>query len=163
VSALVAMAKARDIDLPFLSHVMAANEAHIARALDAVLAHKRGKVALLGLAFKPGTDDLRHSPFVYLAERLIGKGYELAIFDRNVHAAKLLGKNREFIDQEIPHFERMLRADLPGALEGAAIIVIGHASRADIEQVESGHAGRPILDLQGIKELRELPGYQSLC
>jgi GDP-mannose 6-dehydrogenase len=163
VSALVALAKARDIELPFLSHVMEANEAHIARALDAVLAHKRGKVALLGLAFKPGTDDLRHSPFVYLAERLIGKGYELAIFDRNVHAAKLLGKNREFIDQEIPHFERMLSPDLAQAMADASIIVIGHAARAEIEQVKSGHAGRPILDLQGIQELRALPGYRSLC
>ncbi len=165
VAALAALAKARDLDLPFLSHVLAANDAHIARALDAVLKHKRGKVALLGLAFKPGTDDLRHSPFVYLAERLIGKGYELAIFDRNVHAAKLLGKNREFIDQEIPHFERLLSPDLAQALEGAAIIVIGHASRADIEQVKARHAGRPVLDLQGVKELREQPGvvYQSLC
>ncbi|HZL58131.1 MAG TPA: nucleotide sugar dehydrogenase [Stellaceae bacterium] len=165
LASLVALAKAHDLDLPFLSHVMPANEAHIDRALSAILAHKRGKVALLGLAFKPGTDDLRHSPFVYLAERLIGKGYELAIFDRNVHASKLLGKNREFIDQEIPHFERMLMPDLPAALDGAGMIVVGHASRADIGHLKAHHAGRPILDLAGIKELAALPDaqYQSLC
>ena len=144
---------------------MPANEAHIDRALSAILAHKRGKDALLGLAFKPGTDDLRHSPFVYLAERLIGKGYELAIFDRNVHASKLLGKNREFIDQEIPHFERMLMPDLPAALDGAGMIVVGHASRADAGHLKTHHAGRPIFDLAGIKELAALPDaqYQSLC
>jgi GDP-mannose 6-dehydrogenase len=165
VSALVALAKARHVDLPFLAHVMAANDAHIDRALEAILAEGRRKVALLGLAFKAGTDDLRQSPYVYLAERLIGKGYELAIYDRNVNAAKLLGKNREFIDQEIPHFDRLLIEDLGAALKDAGMIVIGHVSRDDIEVIAANHEGRPVLDLQGIVRLRDLPGlrYRSLC
>ncbi|MDE2229400.1 MAG: UDP-glucose/GDP-mannose dehydrogenase family protein [Alphaproteobacteria bacterium] len=165
VSALVALAKARDIDLPFLSSVMAANDAHIDRALQAILDEGRRKVALLGLAFKPGTDDLRHSPFVYLAERLVGKGYDLAIFDRDVHASKLLGKNREFIEREIPHFDRLLIADLRRALDGAGMIVVGHANREDVATLEAAHDGRPILDLQGVPALSLLPGarYRSLC
>lgn len=165
VSALVALAKAGDIALPFLSSVMPANDAHIDRALQAILDEGRRKVALLGLAFKSGTDDLRHSPFVYLAERLIGKGYDLAIFDRNVNASKLLGKNREFIEREIPHFDRLLIADLRRALDGAGMIVIGHASREDIAVLEAEHNGRPILDLQGVPALAQLPGarYRSLC
>src|SRR5215469_95844 len=165
VSALVAMAKANDIALPFLSSVMPANDAHIDRALQTILDEGRCKVALLGLAFKPGTDDLRHSPFVYLAERLIGKGYDLAIFDRNVNASKLLGKNREFIEREIPHFDRLLVGDLHRALDGAGMIVIGHASREDIALLEAEHDGRPILDLQGVPALAQLSGvrYRSLC
>ncbi|MGH7012727.1 MAG: nucleotide sugar dehydrogenase [Stellaceae bacterium] len=165
VSALVALAKAGDIALPFLSSVMPANDAHIDRALQAILDEGRRKVALLGLAFKPGTDDLRHSPFVYLAERLIGKGYDLAIFDRSVNASKLLGKNREFIEREIPHFDRLLIADLHRALDGAGMIVIGHASREDIAVLEAEHGGRPILDLQGVPVLAQLLGahYRSLC
>jgi GDP-mannose 6-dehydrogenase len=89
----------------------------------------------------------------------------LSIFDRSVHASKLLGKNREFIDQEIPHFESLLAGDLRTALDGAETIVIGHANRADIEYLAAHHAGRPIVDLQGIKELRDLAGasYQSIC
>lgn len=165
VSALVALAKAGDITLPFLSSVMPANDAHIDRALHAILDEGRRKVALLGLAFKPGTDDLRHSPFVYLAERLIGKGYDLAIFDRNVNASKLLGKNREFIEREIPHFDRLLVDDLHRALDDAGTIVIGHASREDIVLLEAKHDGRPILDLQGMPALAQLSGvrYRSLC
>ncbi|MDE2166683.1 MAG: nucleotide sugar dehydrogenase [Alphaproteobacteria bacterium] len=165
VSALVALAKAGHIDLPFLSSVMRANDAHIDRALQAILDEGRRKVALLGLAFKPGTDDLRHSPFVYLVERLIGKGYELAIFDRNVHASRLLGKNREFIEREIPHFDRLLIADLRRALDSAGIIVLGHASGEDLAVLEADHNGRPILDLQGVPQLAQLPGvrYRSLC
>ena len=165
VSALVALAKAGDIALPFLSSVMPANDAHIDRALQAILDEGRRKVALLGLAFKSGTDDLRHSPFVYLAERLIGKGYDLAIFDHNVNASKLLGKNREFIEREIPHFDRLLIADLRRALDGAGMIVIGHASREDIAVLEAEHNGRPILDLQGVPALAQLAGarYRSLC
>ena len=165
VSALVALAKAGDITLPFLSSVMPANDAHIDRALQAILDEGRRKVALLGLAFKPGTDDLRHSPFVYLAERLIGKGYDLAIFDRSVNASKLLGKNREFIEREIPHFDRMLVGDLHRALDGAGMIVIGHASREDMALLEAEHDGRPILDLQGMPALAQLSGvrYRSLC
>ena len=165
VAALVALAKKQHLELPFLAHVMDANDAHIDRALEAILAEGRRKVALLGLAFKSGTDDLRQSPYVYLAERLIGKGYELAIYDRNVHAAKLLGKNKEFIEQEIPHFDRLLSENLGAALDGAGIIVIGHAGRADIETIAAKHDGRPVLDLQGVAMLRDLPGlrYISLC
>ncbi|HYL48446.1 MAG TPA: nucleotide sugar dehydrogenase [Stellaceae bacterium] len=165
VSALVALAKGGDIALPLLSSVMPANDAHIDRALHAILDEGRRKVALLGLAFKPGTDDLRHSPFVYLAERLIGKGYDLAIFDRNVNTSKLLGKNREFIEREIPHFDRLVVGDLRRALDGAGMIVIGHANREDIALLEAEHDGRPILDLQGVPALAQLSGvrYRSLC
>jgi len=165
VSALVALARTRDLNLPLLSNIMPANDAHIERALAAVLGQGRRRVALLGLAFKPGTDDLRNSPFVYLAERLIGKGYQLAIFDPCVNTSRLLGKNRNFIEREIPHFEQLMVPDAVAALATAEIIIIGHAGKSDIDYLKAHHAGRAIFDLQGIKELRDLPGarYSALC
>jgi GDP-mannose 6-dehydrogenase len=104
-------------------------------------------------------------PMSILAERLIGKGYDIAIYDRNVHIAMLLGKNREFIEREIPHFDHLLVEDLGAALKGAGMIVIGHASAADIDMIAAHHDGRPVLDLQGFARLRDVPGlrYISLC
>jgi GDP-mannose 6-dehydrogenase len=165
VSALVAIGRERGLNLPFLSRVMDANDAHISRALEMILEEGRRKIALLGLAFKPNTDDLRHSPFVYLAARLIDKGYELAIHDRTVYAGNLLGRNHEFIEQELPHFDRLLVADLAVALSGAGMIVIGHAAAADIDYIAANHDGRPILDLQGTARALDRPGirYRSLC
>ena len=93
---------------PFLTHVLPSNQAIIDRAFDAIARHGRQRVSLFGLAFKQGTDDLREFPFVLLAERLIGRGYELRIFDRSVKVARLLGANRSYIEQEIPHLERLM-------------------------------------------------------
>jgi len=165
VAALAGLARDRDLNLPLLSHVLEANDAHLGRALTAILNQGRSKVVLLGLAFKPGTDDLRHSPFVYLAARLLGEGYDLAIHDRNVQPGRLLGSNREFIEEQIPQFAALMVDDLAVALEDAGMIVIGHASAADIDFIAANHAGRPVLDLQGIDRLRDLPGlaYRSLC
>src|SRR6202012_3528332 len=83
--------------------------------------HGRQPVALFGLAFKQGTDDLRESPFVLLAERLIGKGFEISIFDRSVQVARLTGSNRAYIEREIPHLERLLAPEPEAALDGAGL------------------------------------------
>lgn len=165
LSALVSFAKERNVDVPFLSNVMNANDAHIERALELILRRRKRKVALFGLAFKPGTDDLRAAPLVSLSERLIGKGYDLAIYDPFVEASRLMGKNREFIDQEIPHFERLLTADAMEALAHAEIIVVGHVRRPEIDVILANHQNRPIIDLAGIAELRDLPGvdYEGIC
>ncbi len=84
---------------------------------------------LFGLAFKQGTDDLRESPFVVLAEKLIGKGYDVSIFDRSVQIARLTGSNRAYIDREIPHLERLLAAEPADALAGAKLVVVGHVAK----------------------------------
>ena len=100
---------------PFLNQVLPSNHAIIERTFGAIAAHGRQTVALFGLAFKQGTDDLRESPFVILAERLLGRGYDLRIFDRSVQVARLTGSNRAYIEREIPHLERLL---VPGACGG---------------------------------------------
>ena len=120
---------------------------------------------MFGLAFKPGTDDLRESPLVLLAERLIGKGFELAILDRHVEVARLVGSNREFIDREIPHLERLLQPSAEATLEGAGVIVVGHAEPTDIATIARLHDGRTIVDLQGVTALEQLADvdYEGIC
>jgi GDP-mannose 6-dehydrogenase len=161
----LSLAQAQGVDLPFLGNLLASNQQHVERAFQMIARGGRRKVALFGLAFKPGTDDLRESPLVTLAERLIGKGFDLAIYDRHVEVARLVGSNREFIDREIPHLERLLRPTPEATLDGAGVIVIGHAAQAEVAAVAAAHAGRSIVDLQGVKDLERLHGadYQGIC
>ena len=165
IQAMLALGRQQDANLPFLGNVLASTEAHIDRALAMIQRHGRKRVALFGLAFKHGTDDLRASPFVTLAERLIGKGYELSIHDPFVQLSRLMGKNREFIEQEIPHFERLLAADAKAALAGAEIIVIGHVAKDDIAVICAAAPGRVLIDLQGVRQLEKLAGvtYDGIC
>jgi len=163
--AFLAVARAQGTDLPFIGNLLESNERHIERAYDLIARNGRQKVAMFGLAFKPGTDDLRESPLVVLAEKLIGKGFELSIYDRHVDVARLIGANREFIDREIPHLERLLKSTPEETLGDAKVIVVGHASAPEIEVIRKAHHGRNIVDLQGVKDLERLEGadYQGIC
>jgi GDP-mannose 6-dehydrogenase len=126
--ALTFAARNGTIRVPMLDAVLESNEAQISRALDAVLATGKRRVALLGLAFKAGTDDLRESPLVALAKRMIGEGLELSIHDPTVMLSRLHGSNRAFLEQTLPHINRLLRDELDDALRDAEVIVIGHAA-----------------------------------
>ncbi len=163
IRSFLALADQAHVKAPFLRQVLPSNDANIERTYEAIAKHGRQTVALFGLAFKQGTDDLRESPFVVLAERLLGKGYDLRIFDRSVQVARLVGSNRAFIEREIPHLERFMVSEPAEALEGAGLAVVGHLGRDDRAAVAGALAGRPVLDLAGIPELRTLPGYQGLC
>ena len=162
---LLALAAAKDVSTPFLSHVMPSNEAIIDRVYGVVSRHPRSRVALFGLAFKPGTDDMRESPFVTLAERLLGKGWDLRIYDRFVQTARLVGSNRAFIEQEIPHLDRLLVDSVEEALRDAPLLIIGHLGAEDRRTLLAGLRGQVVLDLAGITELEAHPGitYQGLC
>lgn len=165
VKGFLTMARDLEVPIPTLSALLDSNEAHIKRAYDMIAKNGRKKVALFGLAFKPGTDDMRDSPLVVLAERMLGKGFELAIFDRFVKISRLLGKNKEFIEQEIPHLDKLLHETPEAALKDAEVIVIGHAD-AEARQAIIAHAeGRRIIDLSGYADLRGAPGahYEGIC
>ena len=169
--ALLALARSHHVDLPMLGSVLASNDRHGERAFEIIERRVgRCRVALFGLAFKHGTDDMRESPFLGLAERLLGRGYELAIYDGCVKVARLTGSNREFVAREIPHLERLLAPDPAGALAGAEVVVVGHVGREEVAAIVGAHeagalAGRLILDLQGVEELARLPGvtYEGIC
>ncbi len=162
---LLALADHAHVPAPFLKNVLPSNQAVIERAYEAIERHGRQRVALFGLAFKQGTDDLRESPFVVLAEKLLGKGFELCIFDRFVQVARLTGSNRAYIGREIPHLERLLAAEPAEALQGAKLVVVGHVAKADRPALLSRLDGHTVLDLAGIPELRAHKGitYQGLC
>jgi GDP-mannose 6-dehydrogenase len=108
---------------------------------------------------------MRDSPLVVLAERLLGKGYTLSIFDRYVKISRLLGKNKEFIEQEIPHLDRLLRDTPEAALQDAEVIVIGHADAEARQAIIANAKGRRIVDLSGYADLRDaaVGEYEGIC
>ncbi len=128
--ALTFAARQANVAIPMLEAVLASNEVPIRTALHAVLATGRRHVALLGLAFKPGTDDLRESPLVELAERLIGKGFHLTVHDPAVSLARLHGSNRAYLEEKLPHVSGLLRDSVESAVEGAEVVVVGHGDPA---------------------------------
>jgi GDP-mannose 6-dehydrogenase len=128
VSALSHEAGRLDLHLPVLESIMESNRLHIERAVDMIMAHGRKRVGILGLSFKAGTDDLRHSPMVDVTERLIGKGYDVRIYDRNVSLSRLIGANREYILSHIPHIARLLVDSLDEVVGFAEVVVIGNSA-----------------------------------
>jgi GDP-mannose 6-dehydrogenase len=144
--ALVHIARTHNVDVPLLAHVIPANEAHLQRAVDLVVACGRRRVALMGLSFKAGTDDLRESPLVELAERLIGKGYDLRIYDANVSVSRLVGANREHIAERLPHIGQLLTDELDEVLAHAEAFVVGSAA-PEVAAAMAGIDDRPVVDL----------------
>ncbi len=145
--ALLSAARGAGVSLPMLEAVLPSNEVQVRRAVDAVLASGGRRVALLGLAFKRGTDDLRESPLVELAKRLIGEGVELAIHDPAVLLGRLHGSNRAFLEGRLPHISRLLRESVEAAVAGAEVVVIGHPDPDFGRDDEWRAAGKTVLRL----------------
>ena len=124
--ALSYQAKMHDLQLPILNAVLPSNEMQIARGVKEVIDGGSPRVGVLGFSFKAGTDDLRESPVIEVIERLIGKGYDLRIYDRNVNLAALVGANRDFILNHIPHISRLMVSSVEEVLEHAKTVVIGN-------------------------------------
>jgi GDP-mannose 6-dehydrogenase len=165
VKGFITLARDHDVQIPALGGLIDSNEMHIKRAYDLIARDGRKRVAFFGLAFKPGTDDMRDSPLVALVERLLGKGFELEIFDRFVKLSRLLGKNKEFIEREIPHLEKLLQEDVSAMLARAEVIVVGHADAQARQLIAQHAAGRRIVDLSGYADLRDAgaTSYEGIC
>lgn len=123
--AVLAMAARHNLQLPLMEGVLASNQAHLSRQVERVLIHGRRPTLLLGLSFKEGTDDLRESPMVELAERLLGKGVPLSIYDADLKPSELLGANARYIQTHLPHLNMLLRNELEQAVREAEVVVIG--------------------------------------
>jgi GDP-mannose 6-dehydrogenase len=162
--ALLYKAKTLDVSLPILAAVLPSNQQQIERALQAILEKESKRVGILGFSFKAGTDDLRESPVVTLTERLIGKGYDLRIYDRNVHLASIRGANRDYILNHIPHISRLMVPSIEEVLAHARTIVIGNAD-PDFRQVPRRlDEGQVIVDLVRIADARSISGvYDGIC
>lgn len=126
VRALTFKGRDLDLDLPLLNALMPTNEAQVARAVETVADFGLRNIAFLGISFKSGTDDLRESPQVTLVERLIGKGYNLRVYDKNVHLARLLGANRAYIEGAIPHIGEILSDDMEAVLAHGELVIVGN-------------------------------------
>ncbi|MGA2271952.1 MAG: UDP-glucose/GDP-mannose dehydrogenase family protein [Bryobacteraceae bacterium] len=124
--ALAYTAKLHDLETPILSSILRSNDLQVARGLQLIMGKGNTRIGILGFSFKAGTDDLRESPMIEIIERLIGKGYDLRIYDKNVQIAKLVGANRDFILNRIPHISRLMVGDIGNILEHAETIVIGN-------------------------------------
>ncbi len=118
-------AKQLDVELPLLNSILPSNDAHLDRAIDAIVMTKCKNVSVLGLSFKPGTDDLRESPYVRLIKQLLGEGCNVKIWDPDVALGRLCGSNRQFIEDEIPHIGACLSTDLEGTVRHGEVVALG--------------------------------------
>ena len=142
------LAKKHDVEIPMLAGIMPSNRNQLDLALQKVLATGRRKIGFIGLSFKTGTDDLRESPLVSLAEQLIGKGMELSIYDPEVHLARLLGANRSFIEKHLPHIGQMLRPDMEGVIDESEVLVIGLSGQTVFDMLaHRARSDQVLLDL----------------
>ena len=145
--AMLYRAKERDVELPVLSHVLHSNDLQIEQALRLITGLGRRPIALLGLSFKEGTDDVRESPMVNLAERLIGKGYQVTIYDENVNLSRLIGANKQYLEQHIPHIVSLLCKSVDEAVAKADVLVLAEKTPRLAALAESPPPGKVVVDL----------------
>jgi GDP-mannose 6-dehydrogenase len=157
-------AKTRDLSLPILTSILPSNEIQVNRGLQLVMEKGNTRIGVLGFSFKAGTDDLRESPVVELIERLLGKGYDLRIYDRNVKFASLMGANRDFILNRIPHISKLMVPDIDAVLAHAETVVIGNKD-PEFGSVAARLSGSQILvELTRTVERGSLNGrYDGFC
>jgi GDP-mannose 6-dehydrogenase len=165
VRALAYRAKELDLDLPVIQSILRSNRQQIQHAIDLVVETGRKDIGLLGLSFKAGTDDLRESPMVILAEALLGKGYRLRIFDRNVLVGRLVGANKAYIEQALPHLSSLLCETIDEVLTASEVIVVGNAAPEFTDALPSCRADQVILDLVRVPcdHARIRAEYHGIC
>jgi GDP-mannose 6-dehydrogenase len=145
------LAKQHDVDLPMHGAILPSNRAHTDVALAKILETGKRRVGMIGLAFKSGTDDLRESPLVLLAEQLIGKGLTLRVYDPEVHLSSLLGGNRRYIEEHLPHIGALVRSDLEGVIADVDVLVVGLNDKRTVEGLARlARADQVVIDLANI-------------
>ncbi len=147
VRAMQYRAKELDVELPVISQILPSNKAQIQLALDQILDTGKKRIGLLGFSFKAGTDDLRESPIVILAEALLGKGAALKIYDKNVSLAKLVGANKDYIVEQIPHLSSLLCSTVGEVVRGSEVIVVGNQAPEFVEAVMNCGPDHIVIDL----------------
>jgi GDP-mannose 6-dehydrogenase len=165
VRALQHRAKELDVELPLISQILPSNRQQIQNAIDLVLETGRKKVGLLGFSFKAGTDDLRESPIVILAEALLGKGLSLCIYDRNVSLARLVGANKEYIEHQIPHLSSLLCQTVDEVVERSEVVVVGNRSPEFVGALAKCRPDQIVIDLVRLPICGALlrADYRGIC
>jgi GDP-mannose 6-dehydrogenase len=162
--ALSYQAKMHDLELPILTSILRSNEMQVTRGLQLIMNKGHKRVGILGFSFKAGTDDLRESPVIEIIERLLGKGHDLRIYDKNVNLARLVGANRDFILNRIPHISRLMVPAVDAVLKHAQTVVIGNRD-PDFKSVPSRlRDDQRLVDLVRIGDQRSGNGkYDGIC
>lgn len=161
--AILREAEVRGVRLPMLAGVPVSNSAQIETLLARVLERKPRRVGMVGLAFKPGTDDMRESPYVAVAKRLLGEGVELRVWDPAVHPERLIGRNRELVLAALAHLERLL-VDSLAALDDCDLVLVNHATVSAVDVRGWLNRGAFVLDLAGVPGLEDRPaGYGGIA
>jgi GDP-mannose 6-dehydrogenase len=163
--AILYKAKQLDLELPMLGTVLTANRKQIEIAFN--LIHRTGKnrIGVLGLSFKAGSDDMRESPIVMLVETLIGKGYKVVIYDEEVALARLVGANKRYIEETIPHISSLMVSSPKEVIEGSDVVVVGTKNARIHDAIATHKDSTMIIDLIGLypETMDGAPNYQGIC
>ena len=164
VRALTYKAHSLDVNVPILDSIMISNKYQIEKGLNMITEKGNKQIGILGFSFKAGTDDLRESPIVELIERLLGKGYDLKLYDKNVNLAKLVGANRDYIMNQIPHISKLMVGSIDDVLAHGSTIVIGNGDKQFASVIDRLKDDQVIVDLVRITQDRSKEGrYDGIC
>jgi GDP-mannose 6-dehydrogenase len=162
--ALTYQAKQLDLDTPVLNSIMASNSVQTQRGVQSIMREGKKRIGFLGMAFKPDTDDLRESPLVDVIETLIGKGYQIRIYDRNVSASGLIGANRRFIEQHIPHLFSLMVDDIATLTAESDVVVVGYKAPEFARAIESLRPDQVVIDLVRLaREVKTPARYEGIA
>jgi GDP-mannose 6-dehydrogenase len=163
VRALSYKARSLDLDLPVLNAILPSNQRQIERAIEMITSKGKRKVGVLGFAFKAGTDDLRESPMVEVIEHLLGKGYDLRLYDRNVNMAALTGANRDYILNHIPHISRLMVHSVQDVMDFAEVVVVGNGAPEFRDAVAGARFDQSVVDFVRVADRRSSASYDGIC
>lgn len=163
VRALTYKARSLDLELPLLNSILPSNEKQVEKGLKMIMDKGARKVGILGFSFKAGTDDLRESPLVDVIEHLLGKGYELKLYDKNVNLAALTGANQDYILNHIPHISKLMVNSMEEVLDFAETLVVGNGAAEFKAVPERLKAGQTLVDLVRISKEQSGGQYDGIC
>ena len=163
VRALTYKARSLDLDLPLLNSILPSNQRQVEKGIKMIVDKGARKVGILGFSFKAGTDDLRESPLVDVIEYLLGKGYELKLYDKNVNLAALTGANQDYILNHIPHISKLMVSNMQDVLDFADTIVIGNGAAEFKTVPDSLKPHQHIVDLVRISKEQSGEQYDGIC
>jgi len=165
VRAIAHWAKERDVDAPVLSAILRSNQSQIGRAIEMVESTNRHKIGVLGLSFKPATDDVRESPTITLIETLVGRGYEVSVYDEIIDPERLIGANRAFLERELPHIASHMRCSLDEVIQEVDVVVIANGSPGFNRVPQLLRGDQVLIDLVGIAKGNNNLGecYDGIC
>jgi GDP-mannose 6-dehydrogenase len=165
VRALQYRAKEVDLDMPVIQAILGSNQLQIQHAIDEIVDTGKKRIGLLGFSFKAGTDDLRESPIVILAEALLGKGRALSIYDKNVSLARLVGANKEYIERQIPHLSSLLCDTIDEVIDQSEVIVVGNQSPEFGQALSRTRPDQIVIDLVRLPISGDLlqAEYRGIC